>query len=293
MKQTILVFGAGPLQKPLIERCKANGLFTAAIDPDEKAVCKHLVDAFEVVAGDDFQTTVAVAEKYNISGMITAATDKPLLMMARDAEKLNLPFFSAETAVNSTDKLLMKQKFLDAGLPCAKGYVINNTTELAGLDIAYPIIVKPRDNSGSRGVIYYENHADATKAVDEAFKYTTKGNVLVEEYINRQEYSIEGIHYNGEHHVIQFTEKTITNFPYNVEIAHIQPADISPQQQNEIRKLITKIGQALGFENCASYTEIKINPRLVYITERSPRVVGDLISSTLVSFYTVSIWKIF
>lgn len=284
--KSILIFGTGPLQQSLIERCKLKGLFTVGIDPNPDAECKKSVDAFEVVAGDDFETTVAVAQKYNISGVITAATDKPLVMMARVAEKLHLPFFSVETALNSTDKLLMKNKFIDAGLPCAKGYVINNARELAELNIANPVIVKPRDNSGSRGVIYCENHTSAAVALEEALRYTKKGNVLIEEFIEGQEYSIEGIHYNGEHHVIQFTEKTTTDFPYNVEIAHTQPADISPQQQNKIKKLITQIGQTLGFENCASHTELKINSRGIYIIETSPRLGGDFISSTLVPLST-------
>lgn len=284
--KSILIFGTGPLQQSLIERCKLKGLFTVGIDPNPDAECKKSVDAFKVVAGDDFETTVAVAQKYNISGVITAATDKPLVMMARVAEKLHLPFFSVETALNSTDKLLMKNKFIDAGLPCAKGYVINNARELAELNVTYPVIVKPRDNSGSRGVIYCENHTSAAVALEEALSYTKKGNVLIEEFIEGQEYSIEGIHYNGEHHLIQFTEKTTTDFPYNVEIAHVQPANISPQQQNKIKELITQIGKTLGFENCASHTELKINSRGIYIIETSPRLGGDFISSTLIPLST-------
>lgn len=284
--KSILIFGTGQLQQSLIERCKLKGLLTVGIDPNPDAECKYCVDAFKVVAGDDFETTVAVAQEYNISGVITAATDKPLVMMARVAEKLKLPFFSVETALNSTDKLLMKRKFLEAGLPCAKGFIVSNISELSSLNITFPVIVKPRDNSGSRGVIYCENHASAAEAIEEALKYTKKRNVLVEEFINGQEYSIEGIHYNAEHHVIQFTEKTTTDFPYNVEMAHVQPADISIKQQDEIRVLISKIAQTLGFDNCASHTELKINSSGIYIIETSPRLGGDYITSTLTPLST-------
>lgn len=286
MKDSILVFGVGELQKSIIERCKKKNLFVVGIDPMAEAMCRNLVDAFEVVGGQDFEKTVEVAERYNVKGIVTAATDKPLVMMARVAEKLQLPFFSVETAEWSTDKLMMKQKFQEAGIPCANGFILNSVDELTELKVDYPVIVKPRDNSGSRGVIYCNNLKEVEIAVKEALQYTKKGNVLIEEFIEGQEYSIEGIHYNGEHHVIQFTEKTTTNFPYNVEIAHIQPADISPQQQNKIKKLITQIGQTLGFENCASHTELKINSRGIYIIETSPRLGGDFISSTLVPLST-------
>ena len=286
MKDSILVFGVGELQKSIIERCKKKNLFVVGIDPMAEAMCRNLVDAFEVVGGQDFEKTVEVAERYNVKGIVTAATDKPLVMMARVAEKLQLPFFSVETAEWSTDKLMMKQKFQEAGIPCANGFILNSVDELTELKVDYPVVVKPRDNSGSRGVIYCNNLKEVEIAVKEALQYTKKGNVLIEEFIEGQEYSIEGIHYNGEHHVIQFTEKTTTDFPYNVEIAHIQPADISPQQQNKIKKLITQIGQTLGFENCASHTELKINSRGIYIIETSPRLGGDFISSTLVPLST-------
>ena len=251
-----------------------------------EAMCRNLVDAFEVVGGQDFEKTVEVAERYNVKGIVTAATDKPLVMMARVAEKLQLPFFSVETAEWSTDKLMMKQKFQESGIPCANGFILNSVDELTELKVDYPVVVKPRYNSGSRGGIYCNNLKEVEIAVKEALQYTKKGNVLIEEFIEGQEYSIEGIHYNGEHHVIQFTEKTTTDFPYNVEIAHIQPADISPQQQNKIKKLITQIGQTLGFENCASHTELKINSRGIYIIETSPRLGGGFISSMLVPLST-------
>lgn len=284
--KSILIFGAGQLQQSLIEGCRRKGLFAVGIDPNPNAECRSSLDAFEVVAPDDFEKTLAVAQKYSVAGVITAATDKPLIMMARVSERLNIPFFSVETAEVSTDKFLMKQKFMEAGLPCAKGYLIADADELCGLDLTFPIIVKPRDNSGSRGVVFCESIKSATRAVEEALMYTKKCNVLVEEFIEGLEYSIEGIHYDGEHHVIQFTEKTTTDFPYNVEIAHIQPADISIKQQNEIRELISKIAQILGFDNCASHTEIKINSKGIYIIETSPRLGGDFISSTLVPLST-------
>ena len=203
MNKAILIFGAAKLQRSLIEQAKKLGLYTVGVDPDPNAECKDILDDFEVIKGDDFEGTLRVAETYNVSGIITAATDKPLIMMARVAKRLALPFFSVETAEWSTDKLLMKQKFMEAEIPCAKGFLLNKVNELKSIDIEYPVIVKPRDNSGSRGVIYCKNLNEIEKAVQEAFQYTKKGNVLIEEFIEGKEYSVEGIHYHGESHIIQ------------------------------------------------------------------------------------------
>ncbi|MDD2476470.1 MAG: ATP-grasp domain-containing protein [Dysgonamonadaceae bacterium] len=285
-KKSILIFGVGPLQKSIIERSKLKGLYTVGIDPMEDAVCKDEVDAFEVVDGQDFEKTLEVAKRYNVKGIITAATDKPLVMMARVAEHLNLPFFSIQTAEWSTDKLLMKEKFMEADIPCAKGLLLNDVSELEGFKMDYPLIVKPRDNSGSRGVIYCKDLCEVEQAVQEALQYTKKKSVLIEEFIEGKEYSIEAIHYNGKTHIIQFTEKITTDFPYNVEIGHIQPADISSDHQDEIKSLVGDIAQALKFKNCASHTEVKINEKGVFVIESSPRLGGDFITSTLVPLST-------
>lgn len=285
-KKSILIFGVGALQKSIIERCKLKGLFTIGIDPNENAVCKDIVDAFEIVEGNDYEGTLSVAEKYKISGIITAATDKPLVMMARIAVSLNLPFYSINTAELSSDKLLMKQKFEEADIPCAKGRLIEHSEDLTKISIDYPVIIKPRDNSGSRGVIFCKSAADLDNAVKEAFQFSKKDTVLVEEYINGKEYSIESLHYAGKAYVIQYTEKLTTEFPYNVELGHIQPADLSEEIKQEIKILISKISKILQFDNCASHTELKIINNNIKIIETSPRLGGDFISSTLVPLST-------
>ena len=279
-----MIFGVGELQESIIKRAKAKGLFVVGIDPCADAVCLKAVDAFEVVGGQDYEGTLAVARKYNICAVVTAATDKPLVMMARVAKELGLPFYSKETAEISTDKFRMKECFRRCGIPCANGGLIKSIDEAEGL--VFPVILKPRDNSGSRGVIFCNNKAEFEVAFNEAMQYTKLDSVLVEEFIEGQEYSIESLHYDGKSEVIQFTEKKTTPFPYNVELGHIQPADVSEEHKEQIRKIIADIAVALGFENCPSHTELKINERGIFVIETSPRLGGDYITSTLTPLST-------
>lgn len=283
-KKSVLIFGVGELQKSIIERAKLMGLFVVGIDPCADAVCKDAVDAFEVVGGQDYDGTIAVAKKYNISAVVTAATDKPLVMMACVAKELGLRFYSEETAVWSTDKFKMKQRFIEGGIPCAKGRLISKADEAS--DFYFPVIAKPRDNSGSRGVILCRNVEELSDSIYEAFQYSKLETILVEEFIEGQEYSIEALHYDGKSEVIQFTEKTTTEFPYNVELGHKQPANLNEEQKDNIKQLISKIADCMNFENCASHTELKINERGIFIIETSPRLGGDYITSTLVPLST-------
>lgn len=260
------------------------GLFTVGIDPCEDAYSRSECCAFEVVGGQDYEGTLAVAKKYNIAAVVTAATDKPLVMMARIAKELNLPFYSVETAEWSTDKFQMKQRFIEGGVPCAQGRLIHSAEEAK--DLYFPVICKPRDNSGSRGVKLCRDLQELQECIDEALQYSKLDTVLVEEFIEGREFSVESIHYNGKSEVIQFTEKKTTEFPYNVELGHKQPANLDEEQKQSIRDIIVKVGKAMKFENCPSHTELKINDRGLFVIETSPRLGGDFITSTLTPLST-------
>ena len=283
-KKSVLIFGVGPLQKSIIDRAKLMGLYTIGIDPAADATCKDEVDAFVIVGGQDFEYTMAVAKKYQIDAIVTAATDKPLVMMARVAKEMNLPFYSVETAQWSTDKYQMKERFELGGVPYAQGRLISKVEEAEGLVL--PVIVKPRDNSGSRGVKLCRDKNELQISIDEALENSKLDTVLVEEFIEGHEYSIESLHHDGKSEVIQFTEKKTTEFPYNVELGHIQPANISDENKQKIREIVSKIGKALNFVNCPSHTELKINERGIFVIETSPRLGGDYITSTLTPLST-------
>lgn len=283
-KKAVLIFGVGPLQESIIGRARKMGLYTVGIDPAEDAVCRDAVDAFEVVGGQYYDGTCAVVEKYGIDAIVTAATDKPLVMMARIAEKFGFPFYSVETARWSTDKFQMKQRFMEGDVPCAKGRLVRTVEETD--DLFFPVIVKPRDNSGSRGVKLCRSREELTASMHEAFDVSKLDTVLVEEYIEGPEYSIEGLHYADKSEVIQFTEKKTTEFPYNVELGHKQPANLSEEQKDAVRRIVARIGKALKFENCPSHTELKINERGIFVIETSPRLGGDYITSKLTPLST-------
>lgn len=283
-KKAVLIFGVGPLQESIIGRAKKMGLYTVGIDPCADATCKDCVDSFEMVPGQDYEAHCVVVEKYGIDAIVTAATDKPLVMMARVAEKYGFPFYSVETAQWSTDKFQMKQRFELGGVPHAQGRLISNVEEAEGL--IFPVIVKPRDNSGSRGVKLCRSKEELEASMIEALEVSKHDTILVEEFIEGPEYSIEALHHDGKSEVIQFTEKKTTELPYNVELGHIQPANISEENKQKISEIVSKIGKALKFDNCPSHTELKINERGIFVIETSPRLGGDYITSTLTPLST-------
>lgn len=280
--KNIMVFGGGDLQISLVKKIRQDDHKAIVIDPDENAICKSIADHFEIVSGSDYKKTCQLVEKYKIDGIVTAATDKPLLMMARIAEKYEFSSFSKKAARLSTDKYLMKLAFKRFGIPYAKGGLFCRKDELP----EFPCIIKPRDNSGSRGVIYCKDKNDYLQSFESSYEHTKKSTLLVEEFIAGQEYSVEAIHYCGKSEIIQVTEKITTDLPYNVELGHIQPGNISKDIHQKIKDVIIKIAAALNFNNCASHTELKIIDDKIVVIETSPRLGGDFITSHLVPLTT-------
>lgn len=287
-KKSILVFGGSDYQLSIIKKCKILGLFTVVIDPNPEAEAQSYANAFEVVGGQDFEKTCGVIEKYNINAIITAATDKPLVMMARVAKKYDLNFYSEETAMLATNKFLMKERFIENNMPCAQGILI----ESVPADIKFPIVIKPIDNSGSRGVIYCDNKLKAEQVLEEVKAHTRQSKVMAEEVIEGIEYSIESLHYNGKTKIIQITEKIVTPLPYFIELGHIQPGELSSKIYTKLENLMSEVSNVFGFDNCGSHNEVKIQGDKITLIEVSPRIGGDFISSLLVESSTgISIEK--
>jgi len=281
----LLIFGGGELQVSIIQVAKRLGLRTIVIDPDDSAVGKAHADIFEVVEGDDYKRTLKICDKYNVDGIVTAATDKPLEMMARIAENKSFVFPSLNSIQNTINKNKLKKKLLSASLPVAKGTLINkNQSELNILN--FPVIIKPIDSSGSRGVIKVSNKSDLKPAIENAFQYTKEQEVLLEEFIEGDEISVEAVVVNKKVHIIQITDKLVTPHPYNVEIGQLQPSKFFDSKGEEIKLLLQKAVEVLGLDNCAIHPELKINDRGIFFIEIGPRLGGDFITSHLVPLST-------
>lgn len=289
-RDSIMIFGAGELQESIIKTSKNMGLIAVVIDPNPDAMAKPISDYFYCVDGNDYEGTLSIAKKHKIKGLVTSATDKPLMMMARVADKLELPFPSVNSVKNTIDKYQFKKILIENHLPCADGYLINSNIDAIRLLnnnlLRFPVIIKPIDNSGSRGVIKCDSISDLENFISETFKETKANQILIEEYLEGDEISVEGVVQDGRVHIIQITDKLTTEFPYNVEIQHFQPSKYSNSHFTIIKDVLQTIVEILKLDNCAIHPEIKITGGSIKIVEIGPRLGGDYITSHLVPLST-------
>lgn len=203
-------------------------------------------------------------------------------------EKLGLPGPSNISANVSNNKYYMRERMAEAGMKVPKYFCIHSLDELekVRMDLVFPLVVKPVDVSGSIGVVFAESYEVVFESCSKALELSRGSEVILEEYIIGDEYSVETLSQSGVHNVIAITQKILTDLPYFVESGHIIPADIDEELYNEIEKYVKQFLTICNIDNSASHTEIRITKDGPMIIETGARIGGDQITADLVPLAT-------
>lgn len=284
----LAILGASYLQVPLINRANEMGLETHVFAWEEGAVGKELASSFYPISILDKESILMKCREIGIHGITTIATDIAMPSVNYIARELNLIGNSLEATLTSTDKYEMRKALSSKNIPCPRFsfYEIDNFQNHEGLE--FPLIVKPTDRSGSRGVTKVNSIVEANLAIRKALENSINKRVIVEEFIKgKNEFSVECISYKGEIYPLVVTDKVTTGAPYFCELEHHQPALISDELKTKIFQLTINSINALGLKNGASHTEIilDVNDNL-HIVEVAGRMGGDFIGSHLVELST-------
>lgn len=292
MNKKIMILGASILQLPAIQQAKKMGLDVVAVDMNPNAIgFKESGVIKEVISTVDIPAVVDCANKYKIDGVITVASDMPIRTVAAVSKKLNIIGISLDTAIKATNKVEMRKCLREHNVPVPRFYTVNNLDKYLEIINLFPnkFIVKPADNSGSRGIYLVENKGNI-KDVKSAFSYSQMfsrdGDVLIEEYMEGPEVSVETLTIDGECNIIQITDKVTTGSPHFVEIGHSQPSRLSSDVIKQICGITKLANKAIGIDNGPSHTEIIVTEEGPKIVELGARLGGDCITSHLVPLST-------
>jgi len=288
MTKTLLVIAAGPLQVPAIEEAARLGLRTVAVDANPLAPGMALADAPYTVDIFDVAGIEKIARAEKIDGVMTLCTDAPVRIVAAVAAALGLPAIIPEAAASATDKRLMRKALLANGAP-VPGFCEVESIDAAWAAaeaLAYPLALKVPCSSGSRGVYRVDTPEDLANRFVQARAYQPHGDLLLEEWMDGPEVSVEGVCCGGRVHVIQVTDKLLFPGAFPVEAGHIQPSRLPAATVTQIRAVTETSVRALGLNDCAFHAELKITPGGPKIVEIGARLGGDRISTHLTPLST-------
>lgn len=284
----LLIIGASILQLPAIKKAKEMGLYVAVADFNPNAIGIQYADEYYNVSTIDEDAICDVARRFKPNGIMTLATDMPMRSLAKAAAMLGLPAISYDTAIKATDKHEMIKAFKEHDVASPWFYNISCKSDLTLLkeNISFPCIMKPTDNAGSRGVVLVNNYDELLNAYDYSYKQSRSGNVIIEEYLQGDEVSVEVIVINGDAHILAITDKLTTGAPHFVEMGHNQPSRHPLHIQKAIKELATEAVKSVGIHTGPAHVEMMVTDRGPVMIELGARMGGDCITTHLVPLST-------
>lgn len=282
----ILILGASLMQRPAILEAKALGCKVVAVDANPDAVCVPLVDEFKPIDLKDIPSLINFAKELQrdggLSAVFTAATDFSF-SVSSIAQALGLPSHSVEAAKNATDKARMRSCFKRDGVSCPNFIEVSSTHfDLALLSsLNFPLVVKPVDNMGARGCQLVKSADDCLiQIVETSLKYSRSGRVILEEFIEGPEFSIEGLVFNGKIHITALADRHIHFSPYFVEMGHTIPSNYPASVQEAIIDTFCKGVLSLGLTHGACKGDVFFNTKMQEpsIGEIAARLSGGYMS---------------
>jgi biotin carboxylase len=284
--KNLAIIGASYLQLPLVMKAKQRGIITHCFAWPDGAVCEEFCDQFYPISVLEKEKILEVCKQIGIDGITTIATDIAVPTISYVAAKLGLIGNSEESALKSTHKFVMRESLKSTGcnVPFYKLYRENEVVDEFS---EFPLIVKPVDRSGSKGVRKVYTNSELVEAIREAREVSISKEVIIESFLEGNEVSVETISWNGKHYPLAITDKVTTGEPNFVEIAHHQPSHFSAAVQASIYEQTFKALDALDVEFGAGHTEIKVDENgTPFIIEVGARMGGDFIGSHLVELST-------
>lgn len=287
--EKIVIIGANDFQNPLILKAKEMGYETHVFAWKDGSIGEKTADFFYPISIVEKEKILEVCKKIKPVAVTTIASDLANITVQYLCKHLGLPTNSDHALTVTTNKYAMRCELRNKGIKVPNFIEISSESEISQedfVDFRYPLIVKPTDRSGSRG-IFKINHFDELKEkVKISLDLSFEKNVIIEEFIEGDEYSCESISFNGIHQILAITKKYTTGSPNFIETGHVEPSGLSLEMELLVKDSVYKILNALDIQTGPAHTEFKIHDGQIEIIEIGSRMGGDCIGSHLVQLST-------
>lgn len=282
MNETILIAGAGQNQISIIRKAKSLGFRTVAMDGFPDAPGLPFADERVVADIRNPETVLATAKSVKATAIYPAA-EHAVEACAHASSQLKLPGVAPEVAHRVRNKFAMRE----ALATCKEfnpQYVLVETlleAHRAAQMIGFPVIVKPVDGNASRGVRRVVSPEELNAAFELASQASNAGPVLIESYLEGEEFNVDGLVFNGRYIPGAVTGKIRSPLPYRYDEAIFTPG-ASPELEERIFGAVAKALKCIGFTLGTTHIEVIVTLENVYIVEMAGRPGGGRIPSDLI-----------
>lgn len=288
-QKKLMLLGGIRYLLPVIKAAHEQGYYVITADYLPDNIAHKYSDEYVNVSIIDKDAVLAVAKEKNIDGIMSFGVDPGVVAASYVQNQLGLPSFGPYESVEILQNKDKFRRFLAENgfnVPKARSF---SSIEAALSDLdwyEFPVIVKPTDSAGSKGVTRVDNIEVLTPALEYAFKHSIKGNVIVEEFIEKRGCSsdTDSFVYNGELKMITFSAQRFDESAINpyTPAAYSWPSTFTKEEEaylaSEIQRLLTLLKMETSIYNIE--TRIGTNGK-PYIMEVSPRGGGNRLAEVV------------
>jgi biotin carboxylase len=285
-KPVAIVLGGTNPHIALVKNLQARGYRVVLLDYYENPPAKAHADEHHRLSTLDKEAVVECAKNLGASLVISTCIDHANVTACFVAMQLNLPSpYSYATAVEVTDKVLMKQKMKSAGVPTSDFAIISSNESISELGhLHFPLIVKPTDSTGSAGVRVCRNQAELTTNLESALNLSRNGKAIVEEFIEGQEISADFAVENGIAKPLLIRKKFFMNKESDWVMqspGNIAPASFPAEVVHQINCAAQKITEEFSILNSPLLMQGIVHNDGFNVIEFAPRIGGGMSYKTV------------
>jgi biotin carboxylase len=255
----VLFVGAGRHQRRALQRVKELGVRLVAVDRNPDAPGLEIADVAEVVDFADVEAVGEVGRRHGVDGVMTFAADRAVPIVAGVAEALGLPGIGAETAHLMTNKIAMRRRLADAGVPQPRFAAIRHVREVgaAAEAVGFPAVLKPADSAGQRGLFLVASADDVERHLHAALAQSIEEEAILESYHAGLEVNGLLVARGGEVTVVTLSDRRrAAGAGFGVALAHVYPSTLFGDALAEVERVGRSTVHALGLRDGIAYPQV-------------------------------------
>lgn len=289
----LLIQGAGRGNLGFIKTAKEHGVYTVVTGLGGEYPCNPYADKLRNADISDPDVVLKVAIEENVDGAIICCSDTGLKAIGRCNDVMGLTGLTEKSADESSNKLLMKQRLVDAGVRTAMFNKVTNEEELDVVvaKIGYPLIIKAVDLQGSRGINIVRDDSNLKSAFKDTMSLTRQDFCIVEQFLVGKEYGAQAFVYQGEVlFVLPHGDETLM-CRTAVPVGHYMPYEISESLLEDTSQQVKEAIKALAFDNCAVNVDLIEKDGKAYIIELTGRVGANCLPELTGNYFGINYYE--
>jgi len=275
--KTLLLLGGDPFSVDIVRKAREMGVRTVVTDwyDTDRSPAKKIADAWWDVSIQDYDVLSRRMKEESVDGVLTGFTDSYLVPYAHLCAMNGLPCYGTEEQFRIlTDKARYKALCRQYGVPTIPQYSPDDP------DIRFPVLVKPVDGSGSRGISICRGREELERALDVAKGVSSNGEVLVERYMEGPEVTVFWLFMDGKAFLTAIGNRHVKhNQAGNIiplPVGYTFPASVIPKYREEVEERAKAMFSAIGLKNGMLFMQCKVEDGTCYVYDIGFRLTGSL-----------------